>query len=280
MSTLINQIQLHYPSLSKLEKKVADYVMKHHQQLLNIHIKDLASQVDVSIATISRFCHKIGTKNFMEFKVLLRDTIKQQDQPSHPIELVNSMYTSVINTSRTLVSEKELITVANTIDQAKRVYLFGLGSSALTAEEFKLRLNRMGYHVIVEKEAHNMLFTASHLNEQDLIIVFSASGETKEVIDAIAIAAKNDVQIIALTNHRNTSISNVANQVIYTYSMQNFQEDRLLNSQLAFLYIIDILTLLLMEVDENFNTYTHTLEVLKQQQNKKQPYSNHLEDYL
>lgn len=280
MSTLLNQIQLNYPSLSKLEKRVADYVLKNHQQLLNIHIKSLAIQTDVSIATISRFCHKIGVDSFVEFKILLRDTIQSQYDTDHPLELVNNMYSSVIEASRTLITEEILSEIVTTIDQAKNIYLFGLGSSALTAEEFKLRLNRMGYYVVLEKEAHNMLFTASHLKEGDLVIAFSASGETEEVVDAIKIAQNNQAEIIALTNHNHTTLSTLADQVIYTYSMTNFTEARLLNSQLSFMYVIDVLTLLLMKIEENYQTYTRTIKLLNKQAKKNKPQHMQLGEYL
>ncbi|WP_062320488.1 MurR/RpiR family transcriptional regulator [Halolactibacillus sp. JCM 19043] len=102
MTSVLNQIQLHYQSLSKLEKKVADYVLAHYPKIANMHIKDLAESAGVSVATITRFSHKVGAKNFVELKISLRDAIEEEVESDDAMALVNHMYQSVVESSESL----------------------------------------------------------------------------------------------------------------------------------------------------------------------------------
>ncbi|MYL60327.1 MurR/RpiR family transcriptional regulator, partial [Virgibacillus halodenitrificans] len=96
MKSILDQIQLKYQTLSNTEKKIADYVMQNNTTLLNIHIKELAQQIDVSVATITRFCRKVGASGFVEFKILLRDAVEKRDEPHDAIETVDSIYQTII----------------------------------------------------------------------------------------------------------------------------------------------------------------------------------------
>ena len=58
-----------YNNLTKSETKVADYVLRHKQQVHLQSISELAGACEVSEATISRFCHTVGCSSFNEFKL-------------------------------------------------------------------------------------------------------------------------------------------------------------------------------------------------------------------
>ena len=49
---------------SELEKKIADYLIEHKEDVIHMNLKELAEATYTSTATISRFCKKLGEKNF------------------------------------------------------------------------------------------------------------------------------------------------------------------------------------------------------------------------
>ena len=61
-NTFLLNIQSIYPSLTKGEKKVADYILREFKTARFLSINDLADACDVSLTTVSRFCKALGLK--------------------------------------------------------------------------------------------------------------------------------------------------------------------------------------------------------------------------
>lgn len=269
MTSVLNQIQLHYQSLSRLEKKVADYVLTNYPKIANMHIKDLASASGVSVATITRFSHKVGATNFVELKISLRDAIEEEVAKDDVMATVNHMYRSVVEASETLSTLETYKEAVHLLKKAKRIHIFGLGSSGLSGEEFKLRLQRMGYKVDTYHDSHSMILSAAIMTEDDCVLAISSSGETSEIIDSFELAKQNNASILVMTNYVDTKLTSFSDVTLFTYSMRAFKTKGLLNSQLSILYVIDLLTLLLMQDEDNQHNYDKTLTALKAYKSNK-----------
>ncbi|SES79307.1 DNA-binding transcriptional regulator, MurR/RpiR family, contains HTH and SIS domains [Salinibacillus kushneri] len=201
MHSILDQIQLKYQTLSKTEKKVADYVIKHNKDLLNIHIQELADKIDVSVAAITRFCKKIDAVSFVDFKILLRDAVEENYEADDAITKVNQIYESVIKSTNSLTNIGSYKKACEWMLQASRIHIFGIGSSGLSGQEFKARLSRMGFAVDTHTDSHAMIIASSILSSNDLVIAISSSGQTKEIIDGIEIAKRRGAKVISITSY-------------------------------------------------------------------------------
>ena len=63
---------------SELEKKIADYLIEHKEDVIHMNLKELAEATYTSTATISRFCKKVGEKNFNDFRVHFAEITQSQ----------------------------------------------------------------------------------------------------------------------------------------------------------------------------------------------------------
>jgi DNA-binding MurR/RpiR family transcriptional regulator len=59
------------PSLTAGEKKVGNYVLRCPDEVVKLSITELAEACGVSDATIFRFCRKVGTEGYQDFKIAL-----------------------------------------------------------------------------------------------------------------------------------------------------------------------------------------------------------------
>ena len=57
-----------YPSLSKTEKKVADYILKERGKIIYQTLLEISQNIEVGEATIIRFVRKIGFSGFQDLK--------------------------------------------------------------------------------------------------------------------------------------------------------------------------------------------------------------------
>ena len=67
----IQCIEETYHSLTKAEKKVADFVLRNARQVLFMSITDLADACQVGETSVYRFCRSLNMQGYQEFKVQL-----------------------------------------------------------------------------------------------------------------------------------------------------------------------------------------------------------------
>ena len=101
----INIIESFYPSLSKQEKKVADYILEEKGKISYQSLQEIGRKINVGEATIVRFVKKIGFNGFQDLKI----NIAKEDFPM--IETTYEDYIDNIeaNINNTIANTKLLI---------------------------------------------------------------------------------------------------------------------------------------------------------------------------
>ncbi|GAL12018.1 phosphogluconate repressor HexR RpiR family [Vibrio astriarenae] len=74
MNTL-EKIQNNIENFSKSERKVAEVIMASPQTAIHSSIATLAKMADVSEPTVNRFCRRLDTKGFPDFKLHLAQSL-------------------------------------------------------------------------------------------------------------------------------------------------------------------------------------------------------------
>lgn len=262
---LIQKIQQEYPSFSHKEKLIADYLLQNATEIKNINIADLAELTESSPATITRFSKKVGVENFVDLKMKINSHVGETNEQESELLIANEIlkyYSEVIEETNKLTNKKYLEEVIKLISSANRIYILGIGNSGLTAKEFSYRLLRMGLTSSAILDSHIMLMQGAILDEKDLIIAVSSSGETAEIIASLELAKNNKVKIVALTSFINSSIAKISDVTLLSYYSKFINNERFVNSQFALIYIIDIITTLLMENKEFRNNMNQTINTI------------------
>lgn len=148
------------------------------------------------------------------------------------------------------------------IKEARKIRLYGLGSSGLTATEFKYRLVRMGLNADAVVDPHMMLMSTVLLNEDDLVISISNSGMTEEVVRAVKEARKRNVRVVSITNHDHTPLTESSDVVLFTSSVRRMNRNRFINDQLSIHYVMDVISMLLLEDEKLHANREKTFDAL------------------
>ncbi len=241
-------IQQQYPSFSKKEQAIANYILQNGMTIKNMNISVLAKNVGVSNGTITHFCKKIGCKNFAELKVQLGGLVarEQVSADNNIAGQVYNFYKTVIDRTNQFLDINELINLADQVRKASRIYIYGVGSSGLTATELMLRLMRMGFNVQSITDSHLMLINSSILTTDDFVIAISNSGETTEVVDAARIAKNNQCKVICFTSFSESSLAQQSDSSITVSNALFIDKERFINSQFSVMYAIDLLCTILL----------------------------------
>ena len=178
-------IQSVYKSLTKTERKVADYIMVNHAEAVYSSVTDLAEMVGVGETTVLRFCRKLGFRGFQEFKLAVAQNLMEVDEHVYGkidehdsvdviAKKIANQNVSALNDTVALLQESTLQAAAEKVNRADKIYFFGVGSSGFTALDGKHRLMRLGYNTEHVSDSHIMSMTASLLGKDDLIIALSS----------------------------------------------------------------------------------------------------------
>ncbi|WP_064615270.1 MurR/RpiR family transcriptional regulator [Streptobacillus moniliformis] len=241
----ITLIQSFYPSFSKQEIKVADYVIKEKDAICFMPLHEITKKINLSEATIVRFVKKIGFKGFIDFKLeVAREIATIEDERNtkeHYIENIEYNIIETIKNTKNLINKEDVENAIEAIENSKKLYVFGMGASGVAALEFQNRFMRFGKIGHSVSDGHFQVMYASTTTEKDVIVVISLSGETVDLIYPLSIAKENGCKIIAITNYILSPIAKLSDIVILTSGKETLLNGGALVSKMSQLYIIDVL---------------------------------------
>lgn len=261
---ILEEIQKQFVSLSLKEKNVATYILQKGKEIKNMNITELAKMTETSTSTITRFCKKVNCENFVDMKIKI-SSIYQEESKSQGLNIfddIYSFYDKVIDNTIRNIDKEKIEEVVSLIKSAHRIFIYGVGSSGLTAVEMTQRLLRMGLSVTSITDSHMMLINSAVATKKDLIIGISTSGNTQEVVNALKMSKKNNGTVVSITSLSNSAITEVSDISLSVYNSSFVDEQRFVNSQFAIIYLLDVISMMLL-ADETLNyKMNKTIEVI------------------
>ncbi|MGL5123134.1 MAG: MurR/RpiR family transcriptional regulator [Fusobacteriaceae bacterium] len=245
---IIYEIKEKYNTFSQKEKKIADYILTHKNDIKNVSITNLSKLIGISTSTITRFSKKIKCESFVQMKMKLNvESVNRPVKKENIFSAVYDYYSEVIEKTNKLINKNLILKITEKIKKSKKIYIYGVGSSGLTAQEFMQRLLRMGFNVSSISDSHMMIINSAILSKDDLVIGISISGETKEIINSLRIAQKNYAYTIGITAFPNSSIKNYSQDLIVICASNLICKKDFINAQFSSMYLIDLISTILLE---------------------------------
>lgn len=256
--SFVDRVRESYPTLRRSEKKIADYLRNNSLQRLDVSITEFAKLLDVSEATISRFCRTLGYRGFQDLKLsLATDRSAVGGFRNIPVDIVetdppavvgkklsDTLANAIVETQRSLDMDR-VDAAVDEIVQAKRVELYGVGGAYAVASEANHLFLKAGINCVAYRDGYMQTVTASLLGKGCVAIGVSHTGLSMDVVNALKIASDNGAVTISITSNGESPLARVSKICLCTPPRGkdiplygDFMEARV--SQL---YIIDLLYL-------------------------------------
>ncbi|TCI25108.1 MurR/RpiR family transcriptional regulator [Exiguobacterium sp. SH0S1] len=251
-----------YSTLSKKEQRIADYMLKQPELIIHHTINQVADDLDVAESTVFRFCQRVGFKGYQALKIALasdivaplhdiHEDITQDDTPLQIAEKIFATNVKTIESTRQILEEATMQQAVDLLLSARRIEFFGSGGSAVIALDAYHKFVRSGLLVTANLESHMQLMSASQLTTDDVAVLISHSGASKETLDVAHVCRDRGVPIIAITNYAKSPLSKLADVALYTVSQETEFRSEALASRIAELSLIDALfTVVMMQRGE------------------------------
>ncbi len=236
-----------YESFTPVDKSIANFLLSNTERM-DFSSKNIAKRLYVSEAALSRFSKKCGYKGYREL-IYSYEKDLELEIPVEQNELnvgaftkkIRFSYSSLLNETCSMLDEKQIQRIAALLDEKKRIFVYGQGSSGLVAKEFQLRFMRIGVPAEAITDAQMIQMNAALAEPDQLIIGISLSGCTEEVNNGVRLARKKGARVVYITANAQTPVRPFCDELVVTAYMKNLDTGTKISPQFLPLIILDVL---------------------------------------
>ena len=248
---ILDKITRNSELFSKSEKKVAEAILANPQTAIHSSIATLANLSGVSEPTVNRFCRRLDTKGFPDFKLHLAQSLAQGtpyvnrnvDENDGPEEYTNKIFESTMAALDIAKQSVDISTINRVVDlltQAKKISFFGLGSSASVAHDALNKFFRFNVPVVYFEDIVMQRMSTMNSTEGDVIVLISHTGRTKSFVEIAQMARANDAIVVGITA-ADSPLGRESNYVLSLDVPEDTDMYMPMASRIAQLTLIDIL---------------------------------------
>ncbi|CZR97628.1 MULTISPECIES: MurR/RpiR family transcriptional regulator [unclassified Clostridioides] len=251
--SILEQLESPTFKVTKSDKLLITYIKENIEDVFYKPISQIAKESNIGEATITRFVKKMNFSGLQDFKVTLAQEIStmnkkniinkniQNDEPALDTakKLLNSNVTTLENTVE-IINSTDVHNCARLIINAKKIYFIGIGYSGIIAQDSNYKFMRIGLNCVSFDSSHTMIMMSSIMEEGDLIVAISHSGETEEIIKTVKLARDNNAKIISITENKNSELKDISDVHLSYVSGETVLETGSISSKLAQFFIIDL----------------------------------------
>lgn len=254
---MLIQEKIRQTNFSDAEQNVINYILNRPQSL-NLTIKEVAEAAFVHPSTLIRIAKKLDFTGWLEFKTAFS---KEQDYLTHHFQTVDAnlpfapkdgllrIASKLAQLEQTTISDTLSLLQHDALKKAKELLLsaritriFGNNANTLIAQDFAVKMNRIGKIVTTSQIQGETAYEAYNLTPSDAAILISYTGENKMILQTTHILSQQHVPIIAITSIGDNSLMQLA-----TCTLQMTTRERLYSkignftTNLSITYLLDVL---------------------------------------
>ncbi|MCX4790513.1 MurR/RpiR family transcriptional regulator [Streptomyces sp. NBC_01221] len=246
------------PSLSVKERAIADVVLQDPAGVAQLSISQVARRAEVSDTSVTRFCRRLGLAGYPELRmglaaavqhahsgwrlrVGMQGDIEHDDTAAEVVVKMAHADAGAIQDSVEQLDTAALDAASRLLARARRIEVYGVGSSALVAADMEYKLQHLGLPCSTFCDVHRALMNAAHLRPGDVAVGISHSGRTRETLDPLREAALHGATTLALTNDGGSPIAELADLVLCSAGREAPFRTGATVSRIGQLFVVDCL---------------------------------------
>jgi RpiR family carbohydrate utilization transcriptional regulator len=249
--SLLATIEARLPDLRDSERKVAEQVLENPEFILRQALAGLAAQAGVSEPTVIRFCRAVDCDGFSDFKLRLAQSLaagtpyvhQEVTADDNVSTVIEKIVRSSMNTIASLKDRLDPIALERAtwaLVGARRIDCFGVGASAIVALDAHQKLMRLGVASSVLLEGHSQTLSACTLQAGDVALIFSFTGQIRDILRTAGAARNRGAFVIAVTRS-GSALSRIASLTIAVDAGEDTFVYAPMATRLAHMACVDIL---------------------------------------
>ena len=248
---ILEKITQHNSVFSKSERKVAEVILANPQTAIHSSIATLAKMSGVSEPTVNRFCRRLDTKGYPDFKLHLAQSLangtpyvnRHVEEDDGPEEYTNKIFESTMASLEIARQSVDIPTINRAVDlltQAQKISFFGLGASASVAHDALNKFFRFNVPIVYFEDIIMQRMSCMNSGEGDVVVLISHTGRTKSLVEIAQIARANDATVMGITS-KDSPLAKECSLVLSLEVPEDTDMYMPMASRIAQLILIDIL---------------------------------------
>ena len=256
--------------LSKNERILADYILKHPEDVLKMSSKDLGKECFVSTATVYRLCDKLGLSGFSDLKIKITSSLDDYRKSNEDfnfdfpvnqfqthyeiIQKIKEDYEQTLNLTANLFSLDQLRLIASAMEKAQIIDVYTSAGNINFALNFQFQMQEIGIQVNVPVDEYQQRLIAASSNENHLaiIITFGGRGILSDILPRILHKVKTPIVLISSYDYTFKDLDPDYQLYISPYE-NHYKKISSFSTRLSILYILDVLYACYFKLDYQEN---------------------------
>ncbi|MEN2667157.1 MurR/RpiR family transcriptional regulator [Listeria aquatica] len=226
--------------LSDSDEALRAFIFKNPEQIFKLSAREIAAKIPCSPSTVTRFVKKCGFLSFHDFQIYIRNEVESIIETS----MTNRIFLEQIFVDQVFEADinEQIKRVGEVFRTANWICCIGMGSSGIMAEYAARKLNMIGLKALSSNEPYAPFLKQEAKESGNVVLLFSSSGETREMVELAQLLKSYDKLIISVTNSSDNLLAKLSsiNLCYYTEKQRlSYQFD--LSSQVPVVALIEYL---------------------------------------
>ena len=247
-----------YEQFFDAEKKIADFIMEHKKEVVDMTVAELARASSTSDATVSRFCRRLGFKGFQSLKMDLAKEVLEEERDSlqvsneiHRENLPQSLQNILANKmaemtgTMGMMDADNLETILRILENARIIQFAAVGNTIPVAMDGAFKFNQLGLCAMSGSIWEGQIAQTYNLGPRDAVVIISNSGTSKRLLTLARGARDNGARIIVITNKDSSPLAQISDFKIITATREKLLTGEFWFSRIPAMLVIETLYLLL-----------------------------------
>ncbi len=231
-------------NLNKSELKILDYIYTHVDDVHSMSVQEFANTVNFSPSSIIRFCKKIGFSGFAELKFSLKAPNERSEPPVVENTNINRILSDLsydIDGTMRVLNEGDIAKAVDLLTTTQSIHLFdSSGLTGVIVDYVEKYLFTIGRQNVYKYDAeHQLKHVVEKLNQNDLLLMISASGNFGPAFEIVKTAKFHNVKVLSITPFQKNNIAALSDVSLrfFTYQRKNINTD--FTSRLPIFYVVN-----------------------------------------
>lgn len=211
------RIEANYKKLSKMQKRIADYLLHEYKSALFLTCSELAKNSGVSEATVVRFANEIGYSGFTEMITELQNCIRKEISVSDRYNLNTKYFSNHSNIFKKLidrninainkmgenVNDAKIDNIVKNMRQCSNIIIVGSESSSSITQYAEYFFSRLGIDIInINNESIDLYKIYKSIDEDTLVFNIGLPRYPKKQLEITEILNKMKCKMVVFTDSK------------------------------------------------------------------------------
>lgn len=263
--SILTVIEAQLESLTAGERQIADAILGDPDRIGRLSSAELAGLAGRSQSGVVKFCQKLGYSGYQDLRleitraaaaraastVAVHGTIEAGDDAAATAAKLLASKMHAIRETLSVNPAERLDAARDTLNQAARVQLSGVGASSLVARDFAHKLQKLGTPATFDADSHIQMANAATLSSRDALVSLSQSGASLETLRIAETAARRGAAIVTITGLQPNPLAALATTALRTVTDDDRVRSSAITSRDAQLMVTDLLFLRIVQVRDD-----------------------------